>query len=269
MNNIMDKKNIIKASNIILENRINKTEISKLPKGCEPKNYEESYAIQDELTKSFISIKDNSIIGKKIGCTNKEAQKQLDINTPFYGNLYSKFSNKNNCILKSSNFTNPYFEPEFSFKINQDINIFKAPFNINEINSFIKCVIASVEIVDFRFKGNMKKIGIHNLISTNGASEYWISGKKEIKLESIDLNNQAVEIFVNDKLIEIGNSSNVLNNPIYSLQWLINELSEKNQPVLNKYIISTGTCTPAIKLNKNDKIKIDFKNIEIIEFQYI
>ena len=34
MNNIMDKKNIIKASNIILENRINKTEISKLPKGC-------------------------------------------------------------------------------------------------------------------------------------------------------------------------------------------------------------------------------------------
>tara|TARA_Y100000590_G_C15581810_1_gene962621 strand:- start:292 stop:1089 length:798 start_codon:yes stop_codon:yes gene_type:complete len=265
----MNRKNIVKASKIILENRLNKTQISKLPKICEPNNYEDAYAIQNELTKSYISFKDNNIIGKKVGCTNNQAQKQLDINVPFYGNLFSKFSSISNCVINSSDFTNPFFEPEFSFKINQDIDISKFPFNTNETNSYIKCIIPSVEIVDFRFKGNIKNIGVYNLIASNGASEYWISGKKEIELKSIDLNNQCVEVFVNNKLIKQGNSSNVLGNPINSLKWLLNELAKNNQPILNNYIISTGTCTPAIKLNKNDKIKIDFKDIEIIEFEYI
>ena len=58
----------------------------------------------------------------------------------------------------------------------------------------------------------MKNIGINNLISTNGASEYWIKGLKEFKLNEINLSNHPVKVYINDKLIEEGNSSNVLDN---------------------------------------------------------
>ena len=265
----MEKKYIIKASNILLENRLNRNSIESFPENCRPKNENEAYEIQDELLKLYLNLSDNEIIGKKVGCTNHEAQKQLDIESPFYGNLFSKYSEKNGCNIKSSEFTNPYFEPEFAFKLNNDINISKAPFTINEIAKYIEVVIPCIEIVDFRFLGNLKSIGVYNLIASNGGSEYWIKGNKELKLNTINLNNQSVEVFKNNKLIEKGNSSKVLGNPINSLLWIINELSKKNQPILKNYYISTGTCTPAIKLSKGDKLKINFCDIEILEFNYI
>ena len=265
----MDKQNIIKASNLLLESRLNKTLIKSLPNKCIPSNINEAYLIQNELKKLYLNLNNNQIIGKKVGCTNLEAQKQLNIETPFYGNLFSNFSNDNGCILKSKDFTNPYFEPEFSFRINQDIDISKAPFNLEQIKKFIKSTIVSIEIVDFRFQGEINKIGIFNIIASNGGSEYWIKGKKETDIKDINLENHKVEVNVNDKIIYKGNSSNVLGNPIKSLLWIINHLSEKNEAILNNYLISTGTCTPAVKLNKNDKISVNFENIEIIKFEYI
>tara|TARA_Y100000741_G_C18195833_1_gene535501 strand:- start:121 stop:918 length:798 start_codon:yes stop_codon:yes gene_type:complete len=265
----MDKKYIIKASKILLENRLNRTSIKSFPKDCVPKNMKEAYQIQEELLKLYLNLNDNEIIGKKVGCTNSEAQKQLDIDSPFYGNLFSKYSEKNGCNINSSEFTKPYFEPEFAFKLNNDIDISKAPFTITEIIKYIEVVLPCIEIVDFRFLGNIKTIGVYNLIASNGGSEYWIKGNKELKLDAINLDNQPVEVYKNKKLIEKGNSSKVLSNPINSLLWIINELSKKNQPILKNYYISTGTCTPAIKLSKGDSLKINFCNIEILEFNYI
>ena len=54
--------------------------------------------------------------------------------------------------------------------------------------------MGSVEIVDFRFNNELKKIGINNLISTNGASEYLIKGKEEFKLNFLDLTNHPVGV---------------------------------------------------------------------------
>ena len=264
----MEKKNIIKASNILYENRINKKMINSFPKECIPINFDEAYKIQDELMKLYLSIKNNKLLGKKVGCTNNKAQAQLNINTPFYGNLFSNYSNKNGCKLYSKNFTNPYIEPEFSFKINQDIDISKAPFDYNDVIKFIKSIIPSIEIVDFRFNGNIKNIGVYNIVASNAASEYWIQGEKEFEWNSIDLYNHSVEVFINNKFIEKGNSSNVLQNPINSLLWIINNLAKKNEPILKNYIISTGTCTSAIQLNENSKIKVDFNDLGNVEFDY-
>ena len=265
----MENKHIIKASNILFENRLNRTSIETFPENCVPKNEDEAYQIQEELLKLYVNLNDNEIIGKKVGCTNNEAQRQLDINSPFYGNLFSKYSEKNQCIIKSSEFTKPFFEPEFAFKLNRDIDISKAPFTVAEITDYIDVIIPCIEIVDFRFIGNLKSIGIYNIIASNGGSEYLIKGNKELTLNEINLDNQPLEVYRNKKLIEKGNSSNVLGNPINSLLWLINELSKKNQPILKNYYISTGTCTPAIKLKMGDSLKINFCDIEMLEFDYI
>ena len=48
------------------------------------KTKEVSYLIQEELKLLYLSLKDNISIGKKVGCTSIDAQKQLEINEPFY-----------------------------------------------------------------------------------------------------------------------------------------------------------------------------------------
>ena len=264
----MNKEKYRKAANILFNCRINKKRLDKLPIDCIPNNIEEAYKIQDELKILYLTLKDNYTIGKKVGCTNKLAQKQINVEEPFYGNLFSKYSSMSGCRLMSNNFSKPYLEPEFSFRIKEDINITKAPFTFDQIANFTDTVMGSVEIVDFRFNMEFKNIGINNLISTNAASEYWIKGLKEFKLNEINLSNHPVKVFINNNLMDVGNSSNVLGNPLNSLLWLVNKLSLKGEALLKGNVVSTGTCTVAIPLEKNYKVKIDFANMGNIDFQF-
>ena len=74
----IDKIN--KAANILYNSRINLKKIKELPKDCTPKSMDEAYLIQDELTKKYLtSDNKNKLIGKKVACTNKAAQAQLNI----------------------------------------------------------------------------------------------------------------------------------------------------------------------------------------------
>ena len=264
----MDIYELTKAANILFNCRLNNSGLTSLPSQCIPLNIEEAYSIQDELKKLYLTLKDNYIIGKKVGCTNKYAQEQVNVKEPFYGNLFSKYYAFTGCKLLSKNFYKPFIEPEFSFRINQDINISKAPFKFEQILEYIDSIIPSIEIVDFRFNKKLKDIGINNLISTNGASEYWIKGKEEFKLNFLDLTNHPVEVYINDEKKETGNSSNVLGNPIYSLLWLINKLCEKGEPLLKNHVVSTGTCTMALPLKIGDKVKASFASMGNVEFQY-
>ena len=264
----MQNKNYIKAANILYNYRKNNKRLDNLPSNCTPDNIEEAYKIQDELKTKYLTIKDNYIIGKKVGCTNKWAQKQINVDEPFYGNLFSKYSSISGCKLKSNNFSKPYLEPEFSFRIKEDIDITKAPFTFNQIIDLTETVMGSVEIVDFRFNKELKNIGINNLISTNGASEYWIKGLKEFKLNEINLSNHPVKVYINDKLKEEGNASNVLENPLNSLLWVINKLSLIGESLLKGYVVSTGTCTVPIPLEKNYKVSVDFAKMGNIDFQF-
>ena len=104
----MKIKKIIKAANILFKYRKNKKRLDTLPVDCTPNTIDEAYLIQDELKIKYLTLKDNYLIGKKVGCTNKWAQKQINVKEPFYGNLFSKYSSKSGCKLNANNFSKPY-----------------------------------------------------------------------------------------------------------------------------------------------------------------
>jgi len=264
----MEDKNIVLAANILFDHRLNKKGLKSLPKKLIPSNIKEAYAIQNELKILYLTLNKNFTIGKKIGCTNFFAQSQLNVFEPFYGNLFSKFSDKNRCKLKSNKFYKPYIEPEISFRIKEDININEAPFSIKNSYDLFDGMFPSIELVDFRFGENIKEVGIYNLIISNGASEFYIFGDKIYSLDEINLENQKIELFVNDELIEEGNTNMVLKNPLNSAIWLINKLANIGEPMLKGQFITTGTCTKAIAAKKNSFIKAFFGKLGVVEFEY-
>ena len=265
----MNDKEIILAANIIFNHRLNKKTIKNLPQKLTPTSIKESYQIQNELKILYLTLNNNLTIGKKVGCTNKDGQKLLNISEPFYGNLFSRFADSSGCKLKSNNFYNPLLEPEISFRIKEDININKSPFTIADASFLFDFMLPSIEIVDLRFGTDVEEVGINNLIINNGASEFYIQGSKFFNLEMVDLNNQLVKLFINNKIVEEGNTNLVLENPLNSAIWLINKLSSQGEPMLKGQFITTGTCTKAVKLIKNSVVKADFGSLGCVEFEYI
>ena len=264
----MIDKDILLAANILFQHRLNKTGLKILPNKLTPNTITDAYKIQNELKILYLTLKDNICIGKKIGCTNKIAMSQVNIFEPFYGNLFSKFYNFSGCKLKSSKFYQPFFEPEISLIIKNDININNAPFTINDSDMLFEGIIPSIEMVEFRFGDNIKDVGIKNLIMTNGASEYWIRGKNIFPLDVINLNDHKVKLYIDGKIKENGNVNAVLGNPLNAGIWLINKLAELGKPLLKGQFITTGTCTKAIPAKSNTEVMADFGLLGKVEINY-
>ena len=262
----MNKEDIQEASKILFEHRLNKTGLSSL-KNLEPQTIDEAYAIQDNLKLRYLELKDNFCIGKKLDA-HPAAQKQMNIKNLLWKSIL-RYSSKNINLLNSKNFFEPYVEPDISFRIKDDINISKAPFKFKDLDYLLDGLFCSVEIVDFRFRKPLSEIGALNVISTNGASEFWIRDENLIKIKDVDLNNFEVSLLINDTIVDTGNTKNVLDNPLNAVLWLINNLAEKGEPMLKGQFISSGSCTKAFRIYPKSKIKADFNQLGSIEFEYI
>ena len=260
--------NCQEAAKLLFEHRLNKLTVSELPKQLIPTKYEDAYLIQEELKLLYLSLKDNITIGKKVGCTSTEGQKQLSIDEPFYGNLYSRFYGVDIDELSSKKFNKPFIEPEIALRIKKDIDISKAPFSLRDIDTLFDGFVCALEIVDFRFNKSLKEIGALNLIATNGASEYWIRNSEIFDLNSINFDNHPVNISFDNKVIGEGNTSSVMGSPINSALWLLNKIAKKGETLLKGQFISTGTCTKAHELIPNSKISADFGQFGKVEFFY-
>tara|TARA_Y100000590_G_scaffold389256_1_gene464151 strand:+ start:1059 stop:1859 length:801 start_codon:yes stop_codon:yes gene_type:complete len=260
----IDKIN--KAANILYNSRINLKKIKELPKDCTPKSMDEAYLIQDELTKKYLtSDNKNKLIGKKVACTNKAAQAQLNIKGSFFGNMFSNNISISNCKINPNFFFSPFVEPEFSFIISNELEISKAPYNVETVYNSISAVLPSIELVDSRYN-DWTSVGVNNLIADNAVHAHWVFGKSIKNLGLFDFSNHSVKLFINDKLIEEGNASNVMGNPINSLTWLINNLALVGKKLPKNHYVTTGTCTKAIPISKGDQVKADFGKLGLVDF---
>ncbi len=256
------------SAKFLFKHRQNKSSINELPHKLTPKNDSEAYIIQEELKLLYLSLKDNISIGKKVGCTSLDGQKQLDISEPFYGNLFSRFYDIEPEDISSKKFSKPFIEPEIALRIKEDINISKAPFSINNIEDLFDGFVCSLEIVDFRFNKDLKDIGACNLIATNGASEFWIRNSEVFSMKKINFDDHKINISFNNEIVGEGNVNNVMDSPLNSALWLINKIAQKGETLLKGQFISTGTCTKAHELSPKTKISADFGEFGKIEFNY-
>jgi len=264
----VDNFKINKAADILYNSRINLKRIKELPKDCAPKSTQEAYAIQDELTKRYLSAKEKTlIIGKKIGCTNNAAKIQLNIRESFFGNIFSNNISKSNTIINSNKYFSPFVEPEFSFVMKNELDVSKAPYSFDIVYESILAVLPSIELVDSRYE-DWTRVGVNNLIADNAVHAHWVYGVETKDLNSFDFNNHSVDLFINGKFIEKGNSSAVMGNAINSLTWLINNLAIVGKVLPKNYYITTGTCTKAIPISKGDKVTANFGKLGVVSFDF-
>ena len=264
----MEYINAQESAKFLFKHRQNKTSIIDLPNNLTPKTDHEAYIIQEELKLLYLSLKDNVSIGKKIGCTSLEGQKQLNISEPFYGNLFSRFYAIEPDVISSKKFSKPFIEPEIALRVKEDVNISKTPFSTKDINDLFDGFVCSLEIVDFRFDKNLKDIGAFNLIATNGASEFWIRNAEVFSMNKINFNDHEIKISFNNEIVGEGNVNKVMENPLNSALWLLNKIAQKGETLLKGQFISTGTCTKAHELSPNTEVSADFGLLGKIEFNY-
>lgn len=197
---------------------------------------DEAYQVQDALMKQ----KGEKVGGYKVSLTSQETQDMFDSNEPLYGaQVESHFVKSGTALSLSKDLMDPLTEVELVFTAKEDLS---ATDSLEELAK--KTTVApGVEVPDCRFAEWFPSLNKYLVMSDAAVGGYVVYGEgKDTTDHSMDeLANVSTELFHDDEKVGEGKSSEVLGNPLNSLQWLVKKLASQGKTLTKGQKVSSGT----------------------------
>ena len=260
----MDKPFIEEAADILLEARKNHKLLDLLTDNWKPDNATDAYEIQDHLA----GIVDSPVFGWKVGATNAKSQEMLGANAPFGGRMFDALTFNSPAEIPFNNFFAPGIEVEMAFRISKDL-VAGNSHSLEDVRGAVDAMYGAIEIIDSRFAIGVKA-GIEHVIADNGAHGAFVLGQEIKNWESVSRLDIPVRLVINGDEFSSGVSSNATGgDPLESIVWLANNLSERGLTIASGEIITTGSCCAAVAWPKHgDTIRAEVADAVSIEIDF-
>lgn len=223
-----------------------------------------AYAVQDY--NSALRIKEGAHkVGCKIGLTAEVVQKQLGVNQPDFGWLWNDRIVQNGGEISVGELMQAKAEGEIAFVFKEDLDA-RASWTVESILPYIDYAVVSMEIVGSRIENwNIK---ITDTIADNASASHFAVGEFKVPVSELDLINCKMEMYQNDTLVAEGKGSNCLDNPLNSLAWLANQMSEMGEPIKAGQYILTGALGPMVNINAGDHFRLTIEGLGEVSVRF-
>ena len=187
-----------------------------------------------------------TVRGHKIGLTARAMQQLFGVFEPDYGHLLDDMFLLENTDVKLDRFISPRIEIETAFILGKSL---KGPgVTVADAIRAVEWIVPSIEIIDSRI--DSWQIKLPDTIADNGSSAAVILGGHPLRLTDVDLRNLDASLAVNGVVVETGNTSAVLGNPLSALAWLTNALGLRGVHLEEGHVVLPGTCIRAVALER-------------------
>jgi 2-keto-4-pentenoate hydratase len=252
----IDKSTIRKISEDLFRAEVERIQIENPSKSYPSVTVRDAYDIQDSMVKLYAE-NGFTVGGYKVGCTLCAKWKELGVTEPFYGRMFKERIFEGRKELNYSDFLEPRLEPEIVFVLKKDIN--GSDCDAQKVADAIDYSVAAIEIVDSRTVPSGKTM--NDIIADEGSFGACLPNTARKSLQSIDLNAESVDIFVNGSFRETGKFLEVMNGPINSVVWLAERLAERGHSLKAGDIILSGSCIAPLALNKADSVELRYSSL--------
>lgn len=256
------KKTYIDIAKSIVEAEDRAKPISKISESYPEFTIEDAYKIQEEVF-NIKTQRGERIIGKKIGLTSEGIRKQIGVFEPDFSFITDKnyLHPYENLIL--SDMINPKLEPELAFLINKDL---KEKVITNwDVMSAIEGVLPAFEVVDTRYRNY--DFTIVDTISDSASYGRIIVGNKMTNIQNLEMEEIALSVFKDGKLIKSASSSEVMGNPINAVTWLANKMVQLGNFIKKGDIILSGSFTPVLDIEAGETYEAVFSNVGSVKIK--
>lgn len=237
--------------------------VAPLRDGLDPADVEGAYAVQSLNTQHWLES-GRRIIGKKIGLTSEAVQKQLGVNQPDFGVLFSDMEVSDGGKLDPRKVLQPKAEAEIALVLGQDVKSLDA--DAGEIAAAVDYVVPAIEIVDSRIED--WKITFADTVADNGSSAFFVLGKQRTRLGDLDLRTCGMILEVNGVLASMGVGAACLGSPLNAAAWLASTLAARGEPLRAGDLVLTGALGPMVTLAPGDAVRVSIGGVGDCGFQY-
>ncbi len=252
----LSKEQIAQISGELIEAERTATPIVALTERFPDVSYEDAYAIQLKTFDSLVRA-GAFIVGKKIGLTSKAMQEQMNIHEPDYGMIIDRMVVREGAPIPMSSLILPRIEPEIAFLLKDDL---KGPgINAANVIEATEGVLPAFEVIDSRYKD--WKITVKDSISDNASAALMILGGKLTPIRDLDLRYLGLVLEKNGSLVSTAAGAAVLGNPVQSVAWLANKLTEYGITLKKGEFVMSGSFVQAVTVEAGCHLRATFDRL--------
>ena len=258
---------IDRAARLLLEARATGARLPELPAECRPNSLDEAYGIQTAVQNGLVAATEGAFIGYKVGAAGEGAMRNFALDEPFAGTLIDQLSFESPVTIPADACFVRLIECEFAFKMGDDFPAAAAPYDPEAVFAGIDSLILAIEVVDSRFQGDTAGRGF-DVIADSGGTGVWIKGREITNFRDLDFEDCSVTLKVNGAAVANGHSSNVYDNPIHSLTWLVNHLCNRGGGIAKGDYATVGTFNTPVAVSVGDLVVAEFDGLGSVEVQF-
>lgn len=237
--------------------------IAPLRKSLESATVDDAYAIQSVNTDRWVRD-GRSVVGAKAGLTSKAVQKQLGVDQPDFGILFSDMAIEDGATVERGRLLQPKVEAEVAFAMRRTPNVERL--TIAELISSVDYVLPALEIVDSRIRE--WDIGIIDTIADNASSGLFVLGTSPVSVSGLDLRLCGMVLEKNGEPVSFGAGAACLGHPLHALGWLARTLARVGRPLEPGSIVLSGALGPMIAVQPGDAFEARIEDIGSVRVRF-
>lgn len=196
-----------------------------------------AYAVQDEV----VRLKGKPTAGYKVSLTSKQTQDMFDADSPLYGQQVAERFLPSPADVSLDQLNEPLLEVELAFRAKEDLH---PDDSLDDLLHKVT-VAGALELPDARFVNWFPDLGKYNVMADCAVGGLVVYGEERDADQAFANVNEAATVhavlYQDDKELTAGDSSEVLGNPLKSLQWLVQKLAEQGKTFTKGQMVSSGT----------------------------
>jgi len=245
---------------------LREAEMSSMP--CSPvrqligdHDIESAYKVQ-EINVNWALQNGKSLCGSKIGLTSAAVQKQLGVDQPDFGVLYSHTQIENNSAISHTELMQPKAEAEIAFVLKSGFD--QPVTDIQQIIDVTDYICASIEVVGSRVAN--WDIRITDTVADNASASHFVLSNEKVSPQDFDFENCQMKLFKNGEIESQGNGAACMGNPLNAVMWLANTRLQLGNPLKAGEIILSGALGPMVAASSGDVFTAEIDGLGAVSF---
>jgi 2-keto-4-pentenoate hydratase len=221
-----------------------------------------AYAVQRLITEDSLT-RGRTIVGHKIGLTSTAVQKQLGVDQPDSGILFSDMAITDGGTVIGGTLLQPKVEAEIAFVLTEDLD---GELSAETVRRAAGCAVAAIEIVDSRVRD--WSISIVDTIADNGSSALFVLGEQRIPVQEIDVVSATMTMTEDGRTVSTGRGSDCLGSPLAALEWLARTARDNGNPLRTGHVVLSGALGPMVPVRPGSTYRAAVDHLGSVEVTF-
>ena len=200
--------------------------------------------------------------GWKVGLTAAAMRAQHNVHEPCFGFLLESGNKLSGHVFRHAELIQPGFENEICITLGETL---QGPgITFEQARRAIREIAPALEIVEKR--GNFSA-DLPLTMADNAQQKAFVTGAA-VRLGDIDLAQASVTVYVDDAVRDRATGAEVMGNPINSIVWLANKLSEFGRALEAGQRVISGSFTRQHALEAPARVRSVFEPVGTVEAMF-